>query len=117
VPIGEQDHHGVAVTVASELACRVDQPVDFRWCQVFPAASFGAVSAYYGAICPSTCTKSKSEPNKRQRGTWAARPVSSVSSSWPAGQILSKWSSDGSEGWILADFRTLIQDHEAGGMG
>ena len=41
VPIGEQDHRGIALTVASETLGRGDQPVDFRWCQVFAAAPFG----------------------------------------------------------------------------
>ena len=51
VPIGEQDHRGVAVTVASELARRGDQPVDFRRCQVFPAAPFGIGNLGRGAHC------------------------------------------------------------------
>jgi hypothetical protein len=37
VPIGKQDHGGVPITVAAEASCGGDQPVDFRWRQVFPA--------------------------------------------------------------------------------
>src|SRR5487761_918159 len=41
VPVGEQDHRGVAVTMASEPPRRGDQPVDFRRGQVLPAAPLG----------------------------------------------------------------------------
>lgn len=41
VPIGEQDHRGIALTVASETLGRGNQPVDFRWRQVFPASPVG----------------------------------------------------------------------------
>jgi len=38
VPVGEQDHRGIALAVASETLGRGDQPVDFRRCQVLAAA-------------------------------------------------------------------------------
>jgi hypothetical protein len=41
VPIREQDHCGITLTVASETLGRGDQPVDFRRRQVFAAAPFG----------------------------------------------------------------------------
>lgn len=41
VPVGEQDHRGVAVAMASEPLRRGDQPVDFRRRQVLPAAALG----------------------------------------------------------------------------
>jgi len=41
VPVGEQDHRGIALTVAPETLGRGDQPVDFRGRQVFAAAPFG----------------------------------------------------------------------------
>ena len=53
VPVGEQDHRGVAVAVASEALRRGDQPVDFRRCQVFPAAPFGVGNLGRGAHAPT----------------------------------------------------------------
>ena len=41
VAIGEQDHRGVAVPVASKQSSRGDQPVDFSRGQMLPAASRG----------------------------------------------------------------------------
>jgi len=41
VPVGQQDHGGIPITVAAEASCGGDQPVDFRRRQVFPAAPIG----------------------------------------------------------------------------
>jgi hypothetical protein len=41
VPVGKQDHGGVPITVAAEASCGSDQPIDFRWRQVFPATPIG----------------------------------------------------------------------------
>ena len=51
MPVSEQDHRGVAVTVASEPARRGDQPVDFGWRQVFPASPIGVGNLGRGAHC------------------------------------------------------------------
>jgi hypothetical protein len=41
VPISEQDHCGIALTVASEMLGRGNQPVDFCRCQMLPASPIG----------------------------------------------------------------------------
>lgn len=41
VPVGEQDHGGIALTVTSDPLCRCDQPVDFRRRQMLPASPIG----------------------------------------------------------------------------
>ena len=41
MPVGEQDHRGVAMAVAPEPSRRGDQPVDFRRGQMLPATSCG----------------------------------------------------------------------------
>jgi hypothetical protein len=51
VPVSEQDHRGVAVTVASELARRGDQSIDFRRRQVLPTSPIGVGNLGRGAHC------------------------------------------------------------------
>jgi hypothetical protein len=41
VPIGQQDHGGIPVAMASQVFGGSHQPVDFGWRQVFSAASLG----------------------------------------------------------------------------
>src|SRR3954447_7510009 len=41
MPVGDQNHRGVPVTMAPELSGRGDQPVDLDRGQVLPAAALG----------------------------------------------------------------------------
>jgi len=51
VPVSEQNHCGVALTVAPEPPRRGDQPIDLCRCQVFPAAPVGVWNLGRGAHC------------------------------------------------------------------
>jgi hypothetical protein len=58
MPVGDQNHRGVPVTMAPELSGRGDQPVDLGRGQVLPAAALGigllgkpATKASFPPVC------------------------------------------------------------------
>jgi hypothetical protein len=97
VAIGEQDHRGVAVPVASKQSSRGDQPVDFSRGQMLPAASRGIELrlrwGHRAVTFPKTMIPARFHPHKsiEHRSTDARRQQQAADSVVASREACAVW--------------------------